>query len=153
MAAVKQRLEAAVLAPMRHLELGRLYGKSLRGGLLLYRPPGCGKTFIARALAGEIEARFMAVSLVDVLDMFIGQSERNLHELADDPHLAPFLPLLCVHDTRLPWGELYVAGAPIVPVLTPSRLVATLCSLPAHLDPVGVMLLAEHVRRQLHPAV
>jgi SpoVK/Ycf46/Vps4 family AAA+-type ATPase len=81
MAAVKERLEAAVLAPMRHPELGRLYGKSLRGGLLLYGPPGCGKTFIARALAGEIGARFMAVSLADVLDMFIGQSERNVREL------------------------------------------------------------------------
>src|SRR6266511_1587404 len=65
---------------------------------------------------------------------------------------APVLPLLCVHDTRLPWGELYVAGVPIVPVLTASRLVATLRTLPAHLDQVGVMLLAEHVRHQLHPA-
>jgi SpoVK/Ycf46/Vps4 family AAA+-type ATPase len=81
MAAVKERLEAAVLAPMRHPELGRLYGKALRGGLLMYGPPGCGKTFIARALAGELEARFLAVSLADVLDMYIGQSERNLREL------------------------------------------------------------------------
>jgi len=60
--------------------------------------------------------------------------------------------MLCVHDTHLPWGELYAAGAPIVPVPTPSRLVATLRALPAHLDQVGVMLLAEHARRQLHPA-
>jgi len=65
---------------------------------------------------------------------------------------APVLPMLCVHDTHLPWGELYAAGAPIVPVPTPSRLVATLRALPAHLDQVGVMLLAEHARRQLHPA-
>jgi hypothetical protein len=65
---------------------------------------------------------------------------------------APVLPMLCVHDVRLPWGELYAAGAPIVPVLTPSRLVATLRTLPAHLDQVGVMLLAEHARQQLHPA-
>jgi SpoVK/Ycf46/Vps4 family AAA+-type ATPase len=78
---VKARLEAAVLAPMRNPELGRLYGKSLRGGLLLYGPPGCGKTFIARALAGEMGAGFLAVSLSDVLDMFVGQSERNVHEL------------------------------------------------------------------------
>jgi hypothetical protein len=62
------------------------------------------------------------------------------------------LPMLCVHDTKLPWGELYAAGEPIVPVLTPSRLVATLRTLPAHLDQVGVMLLAEHTRHQLHPA-
>ena len=78
---VKQRLEAAFLAPMRNPELRRLYGKSLRGGLLLYGPPGCGKTFIARAVAGELGAQFLAVSFADVIDMFVGQSERNIHEL------------------------------------------------------------------------
>jgi AAA+ superfamily predicted ATPase len=78
---VKARLEAAVLAPIRNPDLVRLYGKSLRGGLLLYGPPGCGKTFIARALAGEIGARLLTVSLADVLDMYVGASERNLHAL------------------------------------------------------------------------
>jgi SpoVK/Ycf46/Vps4 family AAA+-type ATPase len=78
---LKARLEAAVLVPMRNPELGRLFSKSIRGGLLMYGPPGCGKTFIARALAGEMGARFMAVSLADVLEMFIGQSERNMHEI------------------------------------------------------------------------
>src|ERR1051326_7823172 len=81
MTEVKQRLEAAVLAPMRTPALRRLYGKSLRGGLLLYGPPGCGKTFIARAVAGELGARFIAVSFADIIDMFVGQSERNIHEL------------------------------------------------------------------------
>jgi SpoVK/Ycf46/Vps4 family AAA+-type ATPase len=78
---VKDRLEAAFLAPMRNPDLRRLYGKSLRGGLLLYGPPGCGKTFLARAVAGELGAAFYAVSLADVLDMYIGQSERNLHDV------------------------------------------------------------------------
>jgi AAA+ superfamily predicted ATPase len=78
---VKKRLEAAFLAPMRNPELRAAYGKSLRGGLLLYGPPGCGKTFIARALAGELGARFLSVGLNDVLDMWIGSSERNLHEV------------------------------------------------------------------------
>jgi len=81
MAEVKRRLEAAFLAPMRNPELRHLYGKSLRGGLLLYGPPGCGKTFIARAVAGELAARFMPVSFPDVIDMFVGQSERNIHEV------------------------------------------------------------------------
>jgi AAA+ superfamily predicted ATPase len=81
MAAVKERLEAAFLAPMRNPDLRKLYGKSLRGGLLLYGPPGCGKTFIARAIAGELGARFMAVSFADVVDMYIGSSERNIREI------------------------------------------------------------------------
>ena len=78
---VKKRLEAAFLAPMRNPELRKLYGKSLRGGLLLYGPPGCGKTFIARAVAGELGARFITVSFADLIDMFVGRSERYIHEL------------------------------------------------------------------------
>ncbi|WP_066942574.1 ATP-binding protein [Streptomyces lushanensis] len=78
---VKDRLEAAFLAPLRNPELRRLFGKSLRGGLLLYGPPGCGKTFVARAVAGELGAGFLSVSVNDVLDMWIGNSERNMHEV------------------------------------------------------------------------
>jgi SpoVK/Ycf46/Vps4 family AAA+-type ATPase len=81
MVEVKARLDAAVFAPLRHPELVKLYGKSLRGGLLLYGPPGCGKTFMAQAVAGEMGAQFISVSLADVLDMYIGQSEQNVHGL------------------------------------------------------------------------
>ena len=88
MVEVKKRLEAAFLAPMRNPELQRLYGKSLRGGLLLYGPPGCGKTFLARAVAGELGASFLAVSLADVLDMYVGNSERNVHELFETARAA-----------------------------------------------------------------
>lgn len=78
---VKDRLEAAFLAPMRNPELRRLYGKNLRGGLLLYGPPGCGKTFLAKALAGELGAAFISAGLSEILDMWMGSSERNVHEL------------------------------------------------------------------------
>jgi len=78
---VKERLELAFLGPLRNPELRALYGKSLRGGLLLYGPPGCGKTFLARAIAGEMGAKFLSLSIVDVLDLWLGNSERNLHEL------------------------------------------------------------------------
>jgi len=78
---VKRRLDIAFLAPMRNPELRKAYGKSLRGGLLLYGPPGCGKTFIARAVAGELGARFLGIGLSDVLDMWFGNSERRLHEI------------------------------------------------------------------------
>ena len=78
---VKRRLETSFLGPMRNPELRAMYGKSLRGGLLLYGPPGCGKTFLARALAGELGARFFSVGLHDVLDMWLGESERNVHRI------------------------------------------------------------------------
>ena len=78
---VKKRLQLAFLGPMKNPELRKMYGKSLRGGLLLYGPPGCGKTHIARALAGELGAGFLNVGLNEVLDMYFGQSERNLHEI------------------------------------------------------------------------
>lgn len=78
---VKDRLNASFLAPLRNPELRKLYGKSLRGGLLLYGPPGCGKTFLAKAVAGELGAAFLHVSVADVFDMFIGNTERNIHEL------------------------------------------------------------------------
>lgn len=78
---VKRRLTTSFLAPMRSPEIRKMFRKSLRGGLLLYGPPGCGKTYLARALAGELGARFFAVGLHEVLDMWLGQSERNLHKV------------------------------------------------------------------------
>ncbi len=81
METVKRRLHVAFLAPLRNPKLRKMYRKSLRGGLLLYGPPGCGKTFIARATAGELGAKFVSVGLSDVLDMWLGESERKLHEI------------------------------------------------------------------------
>ncbi|MEZ0115994.1 SpoVK/Ycf46/Vps4 family AAA+-type ATPase [Catenulispora sp. EB89] len=81
MAEVKERLQLSFLAPLRNPELRKLYGKSLRGGLLLYGPPGCGKTFIARAVAGEIGAALISVGISEVLDLWFGASEKNLTEL------------------------------------------------------------------------
>ena len=78
MAQVKERLELAFLGPMRNPSMAKAFGKSLSGGLLLYGPPGCGKTFLARAVAGELGASFYSVGIADVLDMWTGSSERNL---------------------------------------------------------------------------
>jgi ATPases of the AAA+ class len=78
---VKRRLNLAFLSPLKNPEMMKMYGKSLRGGLLLYGAPGCGKTFVARAVAGELGARFMSVGLSDVLDMWIGSSEKNIHSI------------------------------------------------------------------------
>ena len=75
---VKRELRESFLIPMGNPALREAYKASLGGGLLLYGPPGCGKTFLGRALAGELGASFFPISLADVLDMWLGQSERNL---------------------------------------------------------------------------
>lgn len=76
---LKEEIRLKIIHPMKHPELFAAYGKQVGGGVLLYGPPGCGKTFLARATAGEVRSPFLAVGIHDVLDMWLGQSERNLH--------------------------------------------------------------------------
>ena len=81
MEALKDEIRLKIIHPLAHPELYKAYGKSTGGGILLYGPPGCGKTYLARATAGEIASGFLAVGINDVLEMWIGNSERNLHAL------------------------------------------------------------------------
>jgi transitional endoplasmic reticulum ATPase len=78
---VKDEIRMKIILPLEHPEMFQAYGKTIGGGILMYGPPGCGKTFLARATAGEVKAGFLAVGISDVLDMWIGSSEKNLHEL------------------------------------------------------------------------
>jgi transitional endoplasmic reticulum ATPase len=80
MESVKDEVRLKIIHPLTHPELYKAYGKAIGGGILLYGPPGCGKTHLARATAGEVKAGFIAVGINDVLEMWIGSSERNLHE-------------------------------------------------------------------------
>ncbi len=81
MEALKEEIRLKIIHPLTHPDLYKAYGKAIGGGILMYGPPGCGKTHLARATAGEIRAGFLAVGIHDVLDMWLGNSERNLHEL------------------------------------------------------------------------
>ena len=78
---VKDEIRMKIIHPLTHPELYKAYGKAIGGGILMYGPPGCGKTHLARATAGEVKAGFLAVGINDVVEMWIGQSERNLHEV------------------------------------------------------------------------
>ncbi len=81
MEALKDEIRMKIIHPLTHPEIYKAYGKSIGGGILMYGPPGCGKTHLARATAGEVKASFLSIGIHDVLDMWIGSSERNLHEL------------------------------------------------------------------------
>jgi SpoVK/Ycf46/Vps4 family AAA+-type ATPase len=78
---VKDEIRLKIIHPFQHPELYAAYGKRPGGGVLLYGPPGCGKTHVARATAGELGSAFLSVGLEDVLSMWFGESEANLHEL------------------------------------------------------------------------
>lgn len=78
---VKDEISIKIIEPLKNPDLYKAFGKKIGGGILLYGPPGCGKTFIAKATAGEINAKFINIGLHDILDMWIGNSEKNLHEI------------------------------------------------------------------------
>jgi len=78
---LKQQARMKIIEPFRNPELFKRFNKSAGGGLLLYGPPGCGKTWFARAIAGECQAAFFNVAIADILDMYVGNSEKNLQSL------------------------------------------------------------------------
>ncbi|HKY93145.1 MAG TPA: ATP-binding protein, partial [Nevskiaceae bacterium] len=78
---VKKTIHRKIILPYQKPSLFQRFRKRVGGGILLYGPPGCGKTMLARATAGECKATFFNVAISDVLDMFIGESERKLHAL------------------------------------------------------------------------
>lgn len=78
---LKENIKMQIIYPLKNPEIYKAYGKAIGGGILMYGPPGCGKTHIARAVAGEIKAGFISIGIQDVLDMWVGSSERNLHQI------------------------------------------------------------------------
>ena len=78
---VKDDIRMKIIHPLKNPDLFAAYGKKAGGGVLLYGPPGCGKTLMAQATAGEIDATFLSVGLHQILDMYIGESEQKLHKI------------------------------------------------------------------------
>ncbi len=78
---VKEEIRMKILYPLKNPDLFKAYGKKAGGGVLLYGPPGCGKTLISRATAGEIDANFLSIGIHQILDLYIGESEKNMHRL------------------------------------------------------------------------
>lgn len=78
---IKTQIERRIVLPFLKPGLFTRFKRRAGGGILMYGPPGCGKTLLARATAGQCKARFFNVAISDVLDMYIGESEQKLHAL------------------------------------------------------------------------
>jgi SpoVK/Ycf46/Vps4 family AAA+-type ATPase len=78
---IKKQINKKIIMPFQKPGLFQRFKKKIGGGVLLYGPPGCGKTLLARATAGECNASFYNVQISDILDMYIGESEQKLHAI------------------------------------------------------------------------
>ncbi len=81
MVEVKQALTESVLWPLRYPDSFARLGVDPPRGLLLYGPPGCGKTFLVRALAGTGKLNVLSVKGAELMDKWVGESERAVREL------------------------------------------------------------------------
>jgi SpoVK/Ycf46/Vps4 family AAA+-type ATPase len=81
MTEVKQALTEAALWPLQYPDSFARLGVAPPRGLLLYGPPGCGKTFLIRALAGSGQLNVLSVKGAELMDKFVGESERAVREL------------------------------------------------------------------------
>lgn len=86
---VKDQIRKRIILPFSKPSLFQRFKKRVGGGILLYGPPGCGKTLLARCTAGECRAAFFNIAISDVLDMYIGESERKLNALFEKARSAP----------------------------------------------------------------
>ncbi len=78
---VKEEIKKLIIYPLTNPELSKEFKKEVGGSLLLYGPPGCGKTYIARATAGECDVAFFNIRLTDILSDKTGESEKNIQEI------------------------------------------------------------------------
>jgi len=77
---VKKAINRTIILPFQRHDLYEKYKRGAGGGVLLFGPPGCGKTLLARATAGECGLPFSNVRIEEILDPYFGVSETNLHD-------------------------------------------------------------------------
>lgn len=78
---VKNELKEVVELPLKNPEIFKKMGISVPRGILLYGPPGCGKTLIAKAIATESDTNFISIKGPELLSMWVGESERGVRKI------------------------------------------------------------------------
>ena len=79
-----RKIREMIEIPMKHPEVFEKLGITPPKGVLLYGPPGCGKTLLAKALANEINAHFSVINGPEIMSKYYGQSEENLRNVFDE---------------------------------------------------------------------
>jgi SpoVK/Ycf46/Vps4 family AAA+-type ATPase len=77
----KEKIRAVIIDPYDFPDEYAYYHRKSGGGILLYGPPGCGKTYLAAAAAADSDCTFLSLKGSDIKDMFVGQSERNISRI------------------------------------------------------------------------
>ncbi|MBI2079492.1 AAA family ATPase, partial [Candidatus Micrarchaeota archaeon] len=77
----KKWVNTNIISSLKNAKLAEKYKKRFGGGLVFYGPPGCGKTYLANALAGEAKLKLIKVKISEILNMWMGNSERNIRNL------------------------------------------------------------------------
>ncbi|KAK3315044.1 P-loop containing nucleoside triphosphate hydrolase protein [Apodospora peruviana] len=78
---VRKKLEMSIIGPIKQPELFSKVGIKPAAGILLWGPPGCGKTLVAKAVANESKANFISIKGPELLNKYVGESERAVRQL------------------------------------------------------------------------
>ena len=144
-----QRIREMIELPLKHPEVFERLGIDAPKGVLLYGPPGCGKTLIARAVANETDAYFITINGPEIIHKFYGESEARLRGIFEDAKKhAPSIIFLDEIDAIAPKRE-HVVGD------VEKRVVAQLLALMDGLDSRGhvIVIAATNIPGALDPAL
>jgi len=144
-----QKIREMVELPLKHPELFKRLGIEPPKGVLLYGPPGCGKTLLAKAVANETDAHFYAINGPEIMSKFYGESEQRLREIFEEAKKnAPSIIFIDEIDAIAPKRE-EVTGE------VEKRVVAQLLALMDGLESRGkvVVLAATNRPNALDPAL